>query len=106
MKSLNRGNTAGQHVLKGKLTKRLSCGCCTLINLKQKDLDYQHTKEVEYGNNDDVDLSIVQQVAFELGKDVSEVRITWCAPVSEHCIYVNDVYYGYLDNNGTCGEVE
>jgi len=34
MKSIGVPAKAGQHNLKGKKTKRLSCGCCSLQNLK------------------------------------------------------------------------
>jgi len=42
------GNYAGlgQHDLKGKKTKLLSCGCCVMENLKQKELDKEHRKEM------------------------------------------------------------
>ena len=43
MKSLNIRNVAGQHKLRGKKTKNLSCGCCTITNFKEdcinKELD-------------------------------------------------------------------
>jgi hypothetical protein len=43
VKSLSIRNVAGQHKLRGKKTKNLSCGCCTITNFKEdcinKELD-------------------------------------------------------------------
>lgn len=43
MKSLHIGNVAGQIDLKGKKYKLLSCKCCVLQNLKDK----EHSKEAK-----------------------------------------------------------
>lgn len=37
---------AGQHNLKGKKTARLSCGCCTMFNFKDKERKYRQRKEM------------------------------------------------------------
>ena len=42
-----------------------------------------------------------QEIAHKLGVTPSSVDIVWCAPVSEHCVYVEGRYYDYLNNEGS-----
>ena len=55
MKSLNRGNIAGNSKLRGKKTVQLCCGCCDLINFTESERIKEVNKEIlEFNSYDDV----------------------------------------------------
>lgn len=47
MKSLHRGNIAGNAKLRGKKTRMLSCKCCTVENFKQECREKELEKEIK-----------------------------------------------------------
>lgn len=47
MKSLGHKCGGGNINLKGKQHKLCSCGCCTMINVKQKYLKKEHENEIK-----------------------------------------------------------
>lgn len=47
MKSPVAWNNAGNHNLKGKKYKLLSCGCCEVQDYRDWERDKRHTKEIQ-----------------------------------------------------------
>lgn len=48
MKSIHHGKATANANLKGKLTYRLSCGCCTLFNWHYKELAKESQREIKF----------------------------------------------------------
>ena len=40
---------------------------------------------------------VTRQIASDAGVNISSVRVWWCGPVSEYCIYINGKWSGYVD---------
>lgn len=61
--------------------------------------DEHHQPHTDYSK------TIFRKEAHKIAKEsnitVGEVKITYCAPVAEYCIYVNGKWSGYLDVDGT-----
>lgn len=42
-------------------------------------------------------LQFRKDIAQTAGVEVKDIRITWCGPVNEYCIYIKNKWSGYLE---------
>lgn len=81
-------------------------GAMTMPKLRKEDYIYGNSGYSEVDYDEDWNIGPIQEydleklrvtMCKEKGIDPKRVRLDWCAPVGEYCIYVDNKWSGYLE---------